>query len=111
MCPKSDVFIYFLPHTAAVSSCAGEWDVEMYYDRLYSGPLADEFHLDLPFIPNVGIANTPSPEACKAIVDQLNAEEFEIRGRVETLDVVGFDGERVWPIEQFALPDGDDQEA
>jgi hypothetical protein len=86
-------------------------DVVRLHDRLYTGPLAGELRLDLPFIPHVGIANTSRPEQCKAIVDQLNAEEFEIRGRVETLDVIGFDGERVWPIEHFSLPARDYKEA
>lgn len=60
--------------------------------------------LDLPFIPHVALANTPTPEACKAIVDHLNAADFEIRGWVEALDVIGYDGERVWPIVQVTLP-------
>ena len=58
-------------------------DVVHLHDRLYTGPLADELRLDLPFLPPVGIANAPNLGACKAIVDDLNAEEFEIRGRVE----------------------------
>jgi 2'-5' RNA ligase len=86
-------------------------DVVRLHDRLYTGPLARELRLDLPFIPHVGIANTPRPEQCKAIVDQLNAEPFEIRGRVETLDVIGYDGERVWSIEHVSLPTPDAKEA
>lgn len=86
-------------------------DVVRLHDRLYTGLLAGELRLDLPFIPHVGIANTPRPEQCKIIVDQLNAEEFEIRGRVEMLDVIGYDGERVWTIEQFSLLGRRDEEA
>lgn len=74
------------------------------HDRLYTGPLADELRLDLPFLPHVGIANAPTPEACKVIVDDLNAEQFEIRGRVETVSVIGYDGETVWTIERARLP-------
>lgn len=44
-------------------------DVVRLHDRLYTGPLADELQLDLPFLPHVGIANTPTPEACQVIVD------------------------------------------
>jgi hypothetical protein len=36
------------------------------------------------------------PAACKAIVDALNAEAFEIHGRVEAVSVIGVDGETVW---------------
>ena len=86
-------------------------EVVRLHDRLYTGPLESELRLDLPFVPHVGIANTPRPEQCKTIVDQLNAEAFEVRGRVETLDVIGYDGERVWTIEQFYLPAPYDREA
>jgi 2'-5' RNA ligase len=73
------------------------------HDRLYTGPLAGELRLDLPFIPHVGIANTPKPKECKVVVDRLNAMAFEVRGRVEQVDVIGYDGERVWTIERISL--------
>ena len=78
-------------------------DIVKLHDRLYVGPLRSELRLDLPFVPHVGIANTPEPEACKAIIDAINAEDFEIRGRVEALDVIGYDGARVWTIETIGL--------
>ena len=65
--------------------------------------MRDALRLDLPFIPHVGIVSTPSLEECKAIVDRLNQERFEIRGRVDTLDVIGYDGTRVWNVKQCAL--------
>ncbi len=73
------------------------------HDRLYTGPLAPELRLDLPFLPHMGIANTPTPEACKSIVDRLNAMPFVIRARIESLNVIGFDGKQVWPIKRFPL--------
>jgi hypothetical protein len=76
-------------------------DVVHLHDRLYTGPLASELQLDLPFLPHVGIANAPTPEACKTIVDDLNARAFEIRGRVETMNVIGYDGTAVWAITSF----------
>lgn len=80
-------------------------DVVRLHDRFYTGPLAGELRLDSPFLPHVGIANAPTPEACKAIVDELNAEEFEIQGRVETVSVIGYGGQAVWTIESYHLPD------
>lgn len=95
----------FLDHAHAfLTPDEGFSDVVRLHDRLYTGLLASELRLDLPFIPHVGIASTSTPEACKAVVDEINAEEFEIRGRVDTLDVIGYDGESVWTIEQFSLP-------
>lgn len=73
------------------------------HDRLYTGPLYSELRLDLPFIPHIAVANARKQEACKAIVDALNEREFEIRGRVEVLDVIGFDGSRTWTLERIPL--------
>lgn len=73
------------------------------HDRLYTGPLAGELRLDLPFIPHVGAASTPTVGECKEIVDRLNRERFEIRGRVEALDVIGYDGRNVWTINSCKL--------
>lgn len=86
-------------------------DVVRLHDHLYTGPLADFLRLDQPFLPHVGIANTPQPEECKAIIDALNAENFEIRGRVETIDAVEYDGESVHTVEQFSLSDESEEEA
>ena len=81
-------------------------DVVRLHDRLYTGLLRSELRLDLPFLPHVGVANTREPEACKAIVDAINEEDFEIRVQVDALDVIGYDGTRVWEIERIALIGG-----
>jgi hypothetical protein len=78
-------------------------DMVRLYDRLYAGPLKGELRLDIPFIPHLAVANTPTPEACQTIVDSINAERFEIRGWIAKLDIIGFDGKRVWTIEQVGL--------
>jgi 2'-5' RNA ligase superfamily len=95
----------FMGHAHAfLTPDEGFSEVVRLHDGLYTGPLAGELRLDLPFIPHVGIASTPSLEECKAIVDRLNKERFEIRGQVDTLDVIGYDGKTVWTIEKCALP-------
>jgi hypothetical protein len=33
----------------------------------------------------------------------IRLRRFEIRGRVDALDVIGYDGTRVWSIEKCAL--------
>jgi hypothetical protein len=73
------------------------------HDKLYTGPLAPELRLDLPFLPHIGIANTPTPKACKSVVDRLNAMQFVIRARIESFHVIGFDGKQVWTIDRFPL--------
>ena len=94
----------FMGHAHAfLTPDEGFSEVVRLHDALYTGPLAGELRLDLPFIPHVGIASTPSVVECKAIVDRLNAERFEIRGQVDELHVIGYDGTRVWNIEACAL--------
>jgi 2'-5' RNA ligase superfamily protein len=97
----------FMGHAHAfLTPDEGFSEIVRLHDGLYTGPLAGELRLDLPFIPHVGIASTPSLEECKAIVDRLNKERFEIRGQVDALDVIGYDGTRVWNIERYALHRG-----
>jgi hypothetical protein len=73
------------------------------HDRLYTGILASELRLDIPFIPHIGIANDLDPQVCKTIVDHLNATDFEICGKVQRLDVIWYEKNQVGTIAQFEL--------
>lgn len=73
------------------------------HDRLYTGILTKELRLDIPFMPHIGIANSRNAQECKDLVDTLNATPFEIRGRVEKLDIIWYEGDRIGSIEQVAL--------
>lgn len=77
-------------------------DIVRLHDALYAGPL-QALRLDMPFVPHIGIASTPLVAECKEIVDRLNAEQFEIRARVERLAVIGYDGKKTWAIEECVL--------
>jgi hypothetical protein len=61
------------------------------HDRLYTGAIESELRLDIPFIPHIGIGNSLDPHSCKQLVVRLNADRFEIRGRVERLDLIWSD--------------------
>ncbi len=76
------------------------------HDAFYQGPLEPELRLDLPFVPHIGIASLPGPEACKKLADELNAQNFEIRGKVETVDIIKYDGITTKTIWQIKLPAG-----
>ena len=73
------------------------------HDALYTDLLKSELRLDLPFVPHIGIASYPGLEKCKEIVDELNQQDFEIRGSIDTLDIIEFDGKTVKTIEQIHL--------
>jgi 2'-5' RNA ligase len=64
------------------------------HDRLYTGVIASELRLDIPFIPHIGIANSHDAHRCKELVDRLNSQQFEIRGRIDRLDVIWSEGNR-----------------
>ena len=73
------------------------------HDLLYRGPLAPSLRLDLPFIPHVGVGGYVDPAKSKALVDDLNARNLEIRGTVDVLDVVSYENDRVETLERIAL--------
>lgn len=73
------------------------------HDALYTGILAGELRLDLPFIPHIGVANAVDPRQCKKVADRLNGREMEIRGRIDELTIVSFSEGMVTPLERIAL--------
>jgi hypothetical protein len=73
------------------------------HDRLYTDPLARYLLLDIPFIPHVGIANAVDPRVCKELADDLNRQDFAIRGTIGALDVASYENGTVETIERIDL--------
>jgi len=73
------------------------------HDHLYTGPLTESLRLDIPYIPHLGIANSLDSNICKALVDHLNAENFEIKGIIESMDVIWYENNQVKNLEQIQL--------
>ncbi len=73
------------------------------HDRLYKGPLASDLRLDIPYIPHIGVANAIDPQICKRLADELNIQNFEVTGKVETLDIVWYENDQVETVEQIML--------
>jgi 2'-5' RNA ligase len=78
-------------------------EVVKLHDRLYAGVLALELRLDIDFIPHVGVGNAADARACKLLVDELNAQDFEIGGLIDTLDVVLYEHNQVRTLERIDL--------
>jgi 2'-5' RNA ligase len=72
---------------------------------LYTGIIADDLRLDLPFIPHIGIANSLDARHCKQLVDRLNNQQFEIRGRFDRLDIISSNGDLVETVESINFVD------
>lgn len=81
----------------------GYSDIVTLHDKLYSGLLADHLRLDLDFIPHIGIGKSDDPLESKARVDRLNTQGIAIEGRIDSLDIIDYDGGPVKTIEQLAL--------
>ena len=73
------------------------------HDKLYTGFLAERLHLDIPFIPHVTIGYSTDIHFCKRAVDDLNGQHFEIKGTIDTLELVSIQGPTYNTISQFSL--------
>ncbi|NQW11115.1 MAG: 2'-5' RNA ligase family protein [Alphaproteobacteria bacterium] len=62
------------------------------HDRLYTGPFAETLRLDLPYLPHITLGRFDEPHLAKALADDLNAQEPEITGRLETVELFRLSG-------------------
>lgn len=74
-------------------------EVVKLHDKLYSGILKELERLDLDFIPHMGIANSKDPKECKRMMDEINARNIDVEGRIEQLEVVRFGGGEIGTVE------------
>jgi 2'-5' RNA ligase len=71
------------------------------HDKLYRGMLAPALRLDIPFIPHITVGYSADTQACKALVDSINQEEFAIKGKISGLDLIKKEADRVWTVKHF----------
>jgi 2'-5' RNA ligase len=81
----------------------GHSNVVKLHDRLYTGLLAGELRLDIPFVPHIGVANSPDAKACKKLVDELNGKDLAIEGKIENIDAIWYEDDKVGTIERIFL--------
>lgn len=70
----------------------GQSKIRKMHDKLYSGKLASYHQLDIDFIPHITIGNSTNVIACKKMVDDWNSNDFEITGRISSVDIVNYEG-------------------
>lgn len=73
------------------------------HDALYTGPLAKELRLDIPFIPHIGIAGYADTGKCKNLTDKLNSKNIEIVGAINKLNIVTYVNDTVTTLHEIAL--------
>jgi len=81
----------------------GYSDIVKLHDKLYSGTLAKHLRFDIDFIPHIGIGNADTVQESKNRIDALNAKNFGIKGTVDALDIIEFNGGPVQTIEKIEL--------
>lgn len=78
----------------------GYVEVDRLHDILYTGPLKSELREDIPFIPHMGIGTNETRQAMDKLAKSI---DVQIKGRIETITIVDFDGQKVTNLETVRL--------
>ncbi len=100
-CVNKDSFIDYF-HLLLVPD-EGHSQIVKLHDKLYSDRLFNELRLDIDFIPHIGIANSKEVLKVKRWADQWNATSFSIRGRINMLTVIEYDGNSLKDLVKIPL--------
>lgn len=76
----SETFVYLVPDE-------GFSAIVRLHDRLYSGPFAEALRLDVGYLPHITLGRFCEAKLAKALADDLNNQDPEIRGRLETIEL------------------------
>ena len=77
---SDETYVYLVPD-------AGNGALIRLHDYLYSGPFAEVLRLDLPYVPHITLGRFGEAKLAKALVDDLNAQDIEIRARLDTVEL------------------------
>jgi hypothetical protein len=73
------------------------------HDRLYTGPFAPFYRLDIPYIPHIGIATISDAPKVKRLCDDLNATGVNISGSLNHITVCEYDSNCIIDLERINL--------
>ena len=93
----SDYFDAFLVPDEGFSS------IVKLHDRLYNDKLAYLHRADISYIPHISIANSKDVWFIKKLADEWNARNFDIRGRITSLDVINYENRVITTLEKIVL--------
>jgi len=69
----------------------GHSNIIKLHDKLYCGRLSPYLRLDIDFIPHITIGNSTDIMACKKMVDDWNSNDFEITGKISSIDIINYE--------------------
>jgi 2'-5' RNA ligase len=81
----------------------GNSAIRDWHDRLYTGILTKHLRTDIPYIPHITIGIFDTAEKCREICKKINGVKFEMRGRLDSLDIVSIDGDKLETVEKIEL--------
>ncbi len=73
------------------------------HDHLYSGPLAGELRLDIPFVPHITVGYAEDAGVVKHAADAFNSSSFVIKGIIQRLEVIQIKGQHIETIKTTEL--------
>lgn len=77
-------------------------EIDELHDLLYQDELESELRQDIPFIPHLTIGSG-SKEEMTALVDRINESKISIKGSVNQVSIISFDGIKVTDINEQNL--------
>ena len=81
----------------------GYSDVVKLHDRLYADKFAASLRYDIDFIPHIGIGNSNDVKDSKLRVDELNAQNIFMTGKVKEIDIVLFEHGIITPVDKISF--------
>lgn len=88
-------------HTFLIPSEGFEKVCEL-HDLLYQGPLESELRVDIPFIPHLTVGSGSEVEMT-ALAEQINRRNTSIKGNLDKVQIIEFDGTAVKYIAESSL--------
>lgn len=84
----------------------GRETITALHRRLYAGVLRRHLRSDVPFVPHITVGASEGAEACTRLEQELNARRRIVRGRLESIDLLKVQGDRVESLGAYALGRG-----
>ena len=101
---SDDYYIFLVPDE-------GFSQISLLHDALYSGMMLPHLRLDIPYVPHVGIATSADKDHLYRLATDWNNLRREIRGRIDSLTLSSYDGNRVEDITHFRLTNSEQADA
>jgi len=89
-------------HTFLIPS-EGFDQINKLHELLYEGDMSSELRLDIPFIPHIGIGTSDNEQDMITLTDQINEKAISIKGFLDTLTLIQFDGNKIQDLNTIIL--------